>query len=123
LGILDQIQFGQQVANQGFARVPNGTGDFEIQNPTFGYNNDLANDVADFNADNWIIYPVPANDYLFVTADQPSTSMHCTVYDFAGRAIWSSTENGNFSIDVSAWSAGFYVLNNGISSKQFVITR
>ena len=37
--ILDEVIFGEQIADMGYARVPNGTGDFIIQNPTFNYNN------------------------------------------------------------------------------------
>ena len=38
--ILDEVIFEQQITDMGFARVPNGVGDFVIQNPTFNYNND-----------------------------------------------------------------------------------
>ena len=37
--ILDEVIFGEQIADMGYARVPNGTGDFIIQIPTFNYNN------------------------------------------------------------------------------------
>ncbi|MBF25498.1 MAG: hypothetical protein CMP49_03145 [Flavobacteriales bacterium] len=40
LNILDEVVFGLQITDMGLARVPNGTGDFIIQNPTFNYNND-----------------------------------------------------------------------------------
>ena len=33
--ILDSVVFGEQEADMGYARVPNGVGDFIIQNPIF----------------------------------------------------------------------------------------
>ena len=39
--LVDEVVFGQQTADQGYARVPNGTGPFVIQDPTFGANNNL----------------------------------------------------------------------------------
>ena len=37
--ILDGFTFGEQEVDMGYARVPNGTGDFIIQSPTFSSNN------------------------------------------------------------------------------------
>ena len=39
--ILDQLIFGQQETDMGYARVPNGTGNFIIQDPTFSANNEF----------------------------------------------------------------------------------
>ena len=40
--IVDSVTFGQQTADMGYARVPNGTGNFVIQAPTFNANNEGA---------------------------------------------------------------------------------
>jgi PKD repeat protein len=37
--IVDQVQFGQQDDNKGYARVPNGTGNFMMQNHTYNASN------------------------------------------------------------------------------------
>lgn len=121
LHVLDQVQFAQQTLNQGYARVPNGTGDFEIQNPTFGYNNDLANSNNEWKVQEWNIYPVPANNYLYVNGFTVNQSYK--VFDLTGRLIWADFFSGNFSIDVSTWNAGYYLLTDGLTTKQFVITR
>ena len=39
--ILDQLIFGQQETDMGYARVPNGTGNFIMQDPTFSANNEF----------------------------------------------------------------------------------
>lgn len=41
--IVDSVTFGQQTADMGYARVPNGTGNFVIQAPTFSGNNEFLN--------------------------------------------------------------------------------
>ncbi|MFM1933069.1 MAG: hypothetical protein RL226_2372, partial [Bacteroidota bacterium] len=38
--IADQVVFGAQEADMGYARIPNGTGNFELHAPTFAGNND-----------------------------------------------------------------------------------
>ncbi len=40
LNIIDGFEFGPQEVDMGYARVPNGVGDFVIQSPTFSSNND-----------------------------------------------------------------------------------
>ena len=40
LNIIDNCLFGEQQTDMGYARVPNGTGNFIIQDPTFNLNND-----------------------------------------------------------------------------------
>lgn len=41
LQMIDSVNIGQQTTDLGYARVPNGTGDFVIQSPTFMANNEL----------------------------------------------------------------------------------
>ena len=41
LNLVDGVVFGEQQTDMGYARVPNGTGPFLIQSPTFSNNNDL----------------------------------------------------------------------------------
>ena len=37
--LVDSLTFGEQQTDMGYARVPNGTGPFVIQSPTFSNNN------------------------------------------------------------------------------------
>ena len=45
--ILDEVIFGEQQTDMGYARVPNGVGEFLIQNPTFSANNDFPSTLID----------------------------------------------------------------------------
>ena len=45
--IVDGFVFGQQEVDMGYARSPNGVGDFVIQSPTFSANNDQSSSIVD----------------------------------------------------------------------------
>ena len=47
--LLDGFIFGEQQTDMGYARVPNGTGPFVIQTPTFSDNNDLVSSQIEYN--------------------------------------------------------------------------
>ena len=47
--IIDGFSFGEQQADMGYARVPNGTGDFVIQSPTFSSNNNQESSQIELN--------------------------------------------------------------------------
>ena len=51
LSILDEVIFGEQQTDMGYARVPNGVGEFIIQYPTFNFNNDLIFSQTENNKD------------------------------------------------------------------------
>ena len=52
MNIIDGFTFGEQETDMGYARVPNGTGNFMIQYSTFAYNNDLSSSQYEFNDSN-----------------------------------------------------------------------
>jgi hypothetical protein len=71
------------------------------------------------------VYPVPANDLLYVTADASVKSMH--LVDLSGRIMILSPEiSGNvMKIDVSAYARGSYLLqvemSSGTHTKRIII--
>ena len=57
--ILDAVVFGEQQVDMGYARSPNGTGDFVIQHPTFFFNNDFSSSaIESFTLDKELIKTV-----------------------------------------------------------------
>ena len=57
--ILDEVIFGEQQVDMGYARSPNGIGDFIIQQPTFFLNNDFSSSFIEFgNSDKKLIKTV-----------------------------------------------------------------
>ena len=49
MNIVDGFIFGEQETDMGYARLPNGTGNFVIQHSTFGFNNNLASSIFENN--------------------------------------------------------------------------
>ncbi len=116
---VDSIEYGAQDSNISMARIPNGTGPFIQQAPTFGYNNDgtmsistPANDAA------FKLYPNPITSQSFLEwneADQLG-SLHLNIYDTQGKLInsFEVNQNGNstkIDLPLENLSSGAYFLH------------
>jgi PKD repeat protein len=64
--IIDAVIFGEQTTNKGYARIPNGTGEFVIQNSTFNANNENLVDNEEIFSGNWRIFPNPADEVIHI---------------------------------------------------------
>ena len=54
--ILNQVTFGEQITDMGYARVPNGVGSFIIQSPTYAFNNNLlSSHLEQINSNKYVI--------------------------------------------------------------------
>jgi len=129
--IADQIVFEEQTADMGFARVPNGTGDFVIQSPTFAANNNGMTSVQNIQANEPLLFPNPTRDLLNVhLRKQISGNLQWSVSDLSGRSILTgyATEGTNqFSVNVHEIPNGIYLLNlvseAGVYTGKFIVSR
>ena len=65
--LIDSLTFQEQITNQGYARIPNGIGEFSIQNATFGGNNEVPNSTKEnFQTPNFKVFPNPTDGYLTI---------------------------------------------------------
>lgn len=65
--IIENVTFGEQQTDMGYARVPNGTGNFQIQSPTYNYNNGNNLSVNEIEKTvNYNFYPNPIKTELFI---------------------------------------------------------
>ena len=53
--LVDGLTFGEQQTDMGYARVPNGSGPFVIQYPTFSNNNDLLSSQLEYKDNRQLI--------------------------------------------------------------------
>ena len=109
--ILDQVIFGVQTTNMGYARVPNGTGSFVIQLPSFNSNNNsLSVNNFEFEKD-LRVFPNPTNGLINIqNKNFPLTKIE--LYNLQGQLLKShdfENEN-NVNIDGSELSNGLYIL-------------
>ena len=99
LAVVDEVTFGQQTVDLGYARVPNGTGGFVIQTATFNASNN--------------IQPVTTG----VVINEILAENHSGATDEAGEhEDWIELYNNNaFAVDLS----GFYLSNNPSTLNQW----
>ena len=119
--VMDQVTYGQQESDMGYARVPNGTGPFIIQGPTFNANNNSTAAVDELDRRiHFAAYPNPVNEQLTMVTDVPT---RVTVLDALARTVWTGNVNGRTSIDASAWEAGSYTVRYASGAIKLVVTR
>lgn len=112
--ILETVTFGAQIANMGYARIPNGTGNFVIQSPTFNQNNENAlsiNPIGDFSAD-LKLYPNPTNGIIQVS--NPNFSIeNVQVINLQGQVLFENMydNQNNVFLDISNYAGGIYLVN------------
>ena len=115
--IIENVNYDAQTADLGYARIPNGTGNFVIQSPTFNLNNEnLAASAFDFNQ-NLSVFPNPTNGNLNIHNKQyPIETV--AIYNLQGQLLYSNIyENQNqIAIDITSYSKGIYMIM--INNKQ-----
>ena len=118
--VMDQITFGEQVSDQGFARVPNGTGPFVIQEPTFNANNNTVAVVEEIgNTIHFAAFPNPVRDQVTLTTDAP---VQVVVYDALARRVWEGRVVGRTTIDAFSWDAGSYTVRHEAGAIKLLVT-
>lgn len=79
---------------------------------------------------NFSVYPVPASDFINISADIQSDFALLTVYDIAGKQVMKKqlkSDQINETINVANWDSGFYHLNiqsqNTVQSKKIIVVK
>ncbi|GGG59131.1 CotH kinase family protein [Bizionia arctica] len=110
--IIEDITFGEQEDDMGYARIPNGTGSFVIQAPTFGANNETLS-VENYSLlDTLKVFPNPTNNLL--TIQNTSDSIESiTVYNMQGQLLFQNKYNNSnrIELDFSSYSKGVYMVH------------
>lgn len=88
--LMDSISFGPQVTDLGYARVPNGTGPFRIQDPTFEANNNTVASIETLDQSDiaLTLYPQPSSGVLTVSyRSSGSETGSLALFDIFGRLL------------------------------------
>jgi hypothetical protein len=113
--IIETVNYGAQTADLGYARIPNGTGAFVIQSPTFNFNNEsLSASAFDFDQ-NLSVFPNPTNGNLNVHNKQyPIETL--AIYNLQGQLLYTNNyhNQNQVTIDIADYSKGIYlmIINN-----------
>ncbi len=111
--VIDQVIFGAQTQDKGYARRPNGIGSFVIQNPTFGTNNDLATSTADILAENAVeVYPNPITEGVNIEVNSPQKQV-VQIINVLGQVVVKASFLEKTYIPTEGWQSGIYVVKVG----------
>lgn len=108
--IIETVDFGAQTANLGYARVPNGTGNFVIQTPTFSANNEvLSVSSAEFK-ENLSVFPNPTHGNMNLQNKYPIEKVE--LYNLQGQLLFTNefSAQNQITLDLGAYAKGLYML-------------
>lgn len=122
LAIVDSITFGQQTADMGFARIPNGTGPFVIKTPTFNDDNDKAVGLTEDAANAMAVFPNPSNSYFRIVGLDGAKGQKIEITNTVGQLIHTETLTGQGTIYTSDWPTGLYFVRCNNTVKKIVVS-
>jgi hypothetical protein len=94
----------------GYARIPNGTGDFIIKDPTFDQNNENVLGVSSLETElSFNYYPNPTNGILTIDNTEGRITA-IKVNSIVGQLLFNKKYNGTslIQVDFSAFANGTY---------------
>ena len=121
LELVDSTSWGQQVTDLGYARIPNGTGNFIIQQHTYNGNNNLTS-IAEFTPgiSDFYLFPNPARDQFSIKLlGKDKTTL--VVTDLLGKEAYRSEFFDETRISVAGWPRGIYIVRCGSLTKKLVV--
>ena len=106
--VIDAVHYVNMITDNGFARVPNGTGAMQYQAHTYNTINQNSTGLLDVNTiGNMRVYPNPSNNRIYILGANESVS----VFNMMGQKVFYKQEVK--SIDISNWKNGIYFVKSG----------
>lgn len=124
--LIDSMSFGQQTTDMGYARVPNGTGNFVIQAPTYAANNDGGTSTNSIKIPSeFKMFPNPTGGILNIEIES-GILKHTLfeIFDAQGKKVLEKNISSTaFQINGTNWNNGLYVLKYGNTIKKLLIIK
>ncbi len=110
LTIIDQVEYAIQTTDVVYARVPNGTGAFVSQAPSFSFNNNYPYSVDEIDLDNaFVIYPNPSKGIVNIKGMYDIKSIE--VSNITGQVITIFDVNNKTAlVNLTDEAAGVYFI-------------
>lgn len=121
MNVVDQVIFGAQQVDMGYARVPNGTGDFVIQSSTFNMNNESLATTSFTKSEAFSIYPNPASDPVNIVVNSELVGKKATLYNLMGQKVYETELSTQTQISTGSFSKGIYLVKIGNDSKKLIV--
>ena len=120
--MIEEVTFEQQIADKGFARRPNGTGNFVVQTPTFNANNNTGiTSTEDVLTQNDVkMFPNPTTEGVTIQVNAPR-EIALNVYNILGQNVYSGTIFTEMHLETQTWERGIYLVKIGDITKKLVV--
>jgi hypothetical protein len=119
--VVDTVTFGAQTTDMGYARIPNGTGNFVIQAPTFNANNESLG-INQYSVSDIKFFPNPVDTMLNINA--PFLIDDVKVFSSLGQLLLSEKYNlNNISLDLSSFEQGVYLMKINNTFSQIILKK
>ncbi len=124
--VLQEITFEDQTVDMSYARSPNGTGEFEIKEPTFEANNDTDDSLStedDIFKSGLSYYPNPTNGLLNIS-NNTSPIESLKVFNMLGQKILQNSFDNETSVTVNLtpFKQGLYIIVlNDVSTLKIMV--
>ena len=119
--MVQEITFGPQLDDQGYARLPNGTGGFVPQTPTFVANNETVDTEAPSASTTRLrVYPNPNTGLFTIAIDSPSP-VPTAVFNLQGMPVWKGDVRDQMTVDLSGRPGGIYMVRAGAEVRKVVV--
>ena len=117
-----EVTFGNQTTDMGYARIPNGTGDFVIKQHTFFANNETGvNATSDVAEQKQLeIYPNPASGQVTVRSKNSQLG-RLQVFNVLGQMVLEMDWQGVANFDVNSWQPGVYWVKAGEVTRRLMV--
>lgn len=106
--IVDSMSFGNQETDKGFARVPNGTGKFVIQNPTFNKSNTPLKAI-NLTKEDLVVFPNPAKNKIYLRFKSFEQIQSVQLFSMDGKL--QDIKTSDALVDISSLPPGAYQLH------------
>ncbi len=117
--ISDQVLYGAQNSDDGFARIPNGVGEFIAKVPTFGFNNEETSHVEETLPLGMTIYPNPTSSLLYIKSDADK-KIDFELHNAIGQLLTKGTFRNFTILNVEAFNAGVYWIKTSEGVVKFI---
>jgi hypothetical protein len=120
--LVDEVEFGPQQTDMGYARMPNGTGPFVIQGPTYAQNNNNVGITEVSGTSALRLFPNPASTAIMLLLDG-NGAQDVTISDATGQIVWTGKVHAHAKVDVGSWAPGSYIVRTTTNAVRFMVVR
>ena len=117
---VDKLVYYEQIQDMAYARSPNGTGSFTIQEATYNKNNDLVSFNNDKGLFEFKLYPNPASQFIIAESNDNKTHS-LKLYNAIGLLIKEQIMDQSIKIDLTNFPAGVYFLRSEKQIQKFIL--